>query len=302
MRVAFCGSPDFAVPSLEALVKSHEVVGVFTQPDRVMGKRVTEPLVKQAALKLGLPVYQFDSISKEGFETLASLKPDVIVTCAFGQFLRRNVLELAKYGVINVHASILPLYRGAAPIQSAILNGDKETGVSIMRTVYEMDAGDVLLCVKTPIGDEETAGELFDRLSVLGATALIDGLSLIERGNAVFTPQDPEKATFCKKFDKEMGKIDFSLPAKKILNQIRAFNPWPSAYTFLPDGNIFKILSAKEVDEVGAPGEVLYSPRGIVVACGDTALKLITVQAGGGKKMSAEDYANAHNLKGVVLK
>ena len=301
MRVVFCGSPDFAIPSLEEVVKVHEVVGVFTQPDRIMGKRVTVPDVKKRASELSLPVYQFDSISKEGFETLASLRPDVIITCAFGQFLRRNVLDLAKYGVINVHASLLPLYRGAAPVQSAVLNGDKETGVSIMRTVYEMDAGDVILCEKTEIGDEETSGELFDRLSLIGAKALIKALDLLEKGEATFTPQDSEKATFCKKFDKEMGKADFSLPAETLRNMVRAFNPWPTLYTYLPDGNIFKIYSATVVDKKGAAGEVLDDDKTIVVACGDKALKLNVVQAGGGKRMSAEDYVNAHKLKGVIL-
>ena len=302
MRVVFCGSPDFALPSLVAVSKAYDVVGVFTQPDRVMGKRVTVPVVKQKALELGLPVYQFDSISKEGFETLSSLSPDVIITCAFGQFLRRNVLDLAPYGVINVHASILPLYRGAAPIQSAILNGDKETGVSIMRTVYEMDAGDVILCKKTDIDEDETAGELFDRLSLIGADALMEALALIENGTATFTPQEGDKATFCKKFDKEAGKADFSLPAEVIKNQIRAFNPWPTLYAYLPDGNIFKIYSATVVEGKGEIGEVIDDEKGLVVACGEKALKLNVVQAGGGKRMSAEDYVNAHKRKGVILK
>ena len=204
--------------------------------------------------------------------------------------------------MVNVHASILPLYRGAAPIQSAILNGDKETGVSIMRTVYEMDAGDVILCEKTAIGEDETAGELFDRLSILGAQALIKALKAIEDGSATFTPQDGSRATFCKKLEKTSGLLDFTKSAITLKNEIRAYSPWPSSYTYLPDGNLFKILSADVVDEVGVSGEVLRSDgKGLIVACGEGALKLNTVQLSGGKKMRAEDFVNAHDLKGCVL-
>ena len=302
MRIVFCASPDFAIPSLRLVHENFGVLAVFTQPDRVMGKRITSPAVKTEAESLNIPVYQFDSISKDGFEALSTFKPDVIVTCAFGQFLRNNVLELPKYGVVNVHASILPLYRGAAPIQSAILNGDKETGVSIMRTVYEMDAGDVILCEKTAIGEDETAGELFDRLSILGAQALIKALKAIEDGSATFTPQDGSRATFCKKLEKTSGLLDFTKSAVTLKNEIRAYSPWPSSYTYLPDGNLFKILSADVVDEVGVSGEVLRSDgKGLIVACGEGALKLNTVQLSGGKKMRAEDFVNAHDLKGCVL-
>jgi len=304
MKIAFCASPDFAIPSLEVLAKKYQVA-VFTQPDRVMGKRVTSPAVKKRALELSLPVYQFESISRDdGFAALCDYAPDVIVTCAFGQFLRRNVLELCKYGVINVHASLLPLYRGAAPIQSAILNGDKQTGVSIMRTEYEMDSGDVILCQTVDIGENETAGELFDRLSIIGANALDIALEKIFNGTATFTKQDHEKATFCKKLEKNSGLLDFSKDATTLKNEIRAYNPWPSSFTYLPDGNIFKIHSAHVLsnDYNLKIGEVKVTPqKHVLVGCGKGVLDLDVIQAGGGKKMKASDYINAHDLNGVVL-
>lgn len=306
MRVVFCGSPDFAIPSLRAVANNFEIVGVFTQPDKINGNRVIEPIVKTVAKELGLNVYQFDSISKEGFDTLRSLNPECIVTCAFGQFLYRKVINLPKYGVINVHGSILPKYRGASPIQSAVLNGEKETGVTIMRTAFEMDSGDVLLCERTPIRDNESAGELFDRLSFIGADALIKGLKMIEQGIAVFTPQDHSQATYCKKLTKDFGLLDFNDNPYEIQLKVRGLNPWPSAYTYLPNGKLFKIHQVEPIDKIyDAPaGEVVNCNirDGIIVSCTNGALRLLTVQEEGGKKMTWKDFVIGHDFLGMQFK
>lgn len=303
MRIVFCGSPDFSIPSLRAVHKEFGITAIITQPDRIMGKRVTSPIVKKEGESLGIPVYQFEKLSVDGFETLVSLKPDVIITCAFGQFLYRKVLALPKYGVINVHGSILPKYRGASPIQSAILNGEKETGVSIMRTAFEMDSGDVLLCKKTDILPNESAGELFDRLAIIGAEALVEGLRLIFDGNALFTPQDSTQACFCSSFEKKDGLIDFSKSAVEISNKVRAFNPWPSAYTYLPDGKLFKIHSVRVLDENYAEcGKVVKCDKdGLVISCGVGSLYLECVQEEGGKRMDSKAFSLGHALLGELL-
>lgn len=305
MRIVFCGTPDFAIPSLRAVAEKFDVVGVFTQPDRINGKRVIAPAVKTEALRLGLPVFQCENISKDGFEQLKALEPDCMVTCAFGHFLYRKVLALPKYGVINVHGSILPKFRGASPVQSAVLAGEKETGVTIMKTAFEMDAGDILLVEKTEIGETETAGELFDRLSILGADALVKGLELIENGQAIFVPQDGNKATFCEKFHKEYGKLSFDKTPEELRRFVLGLNPWPSAYTRLPNGKLFKIhklvVSNEKFDcEVG---KVVYcdSKRGLVVACKDGSVVLTEVQEEGGRKMDAESFILGHDISGVVL-
>ncbi len=303
MRIVFCGSPDFSIPSLRAVHKEFGVTAVITQPDRVMGKRITSPVIKKEAESLGIPVYQFEKISVEGFDTLVGLEPDVIITCAFGQFLYRKVLALPKYGVINVHGSILPKYRGASPIQSAILNGEKETGVSIMRTAFEMDSGDVLLCKRTEILPNESAGELFDRLSMIGADALIEGLKLIFSGNAHYVPQDHTKASFCSSFDKKDGLIDFGKSAVEISNKVRAFNPWPSAFTYLPDGKLFKIHSVQVLeDNYPVAGKIVKCDKdGIVVSTGYGSLYLECVQEEGGKRMDSKVFSLGHSLLGEFL-
>lgn len=306
MRVVFCGSPDFAEPSLRAVNEKYEVVGVFTQPDRVNGKRVISPVIKNVALELGLPVFQPENISKDGFETLVSLNPDVIVTCAFGQFLYRKVLNLPKYGVINVHGSILPKYRGASPVQSAVLNGETETGVSIMRTAFEMDSGDVLFTEIIPILKGETAGELFDRMAVIGAKALVKGLDLIENGEAVFKPQNHSEATYCDKLKKDYGIIDFDKSPIELDNFVRGLNPWPSAYAYFPNGKMFKIHNIEPLDKSydAQNGTVVScdTKNGLIVSCGAGSIKLLFVQEEGGKKMDSTSYIIGHNLSGVLLK
>ena len=212
------GTPDFAVPALEALATTqHEIVGVVTQPDRMRNRnKVTFSPVKECALKLGIPVYQYERISREGVEDIKTLDVDLMVTCAFGQILSREILALPPKGIINVHASLLPKYRGSSPIQWAILNGESKTGVSIMRTAYEVDSGDVLLQLETDILPEETAGELFDRLSTLGAKALLEGIALIESGKDVYTPQDHSKMSYYPMLSKTDGKIDFSKSYREV--------------------------------------------------------------------------------------
>ena len=205
MRVAFFGTPDFAVNSLRRLIESgREIVAVVCQPDKAGNRgKISCCAVKNYAAERGLKVFQFDSVSREGAETLRALRPDVIVTCAFGQFLSEEILSLAPFGVINVHASLLPAYRGASPVQSALINGETVTGVTIMRTVKKMDAGDIILSEEVPVGEEENFGGLFERLSRVGARLLDEALTLLEKGNAVFMPQDDSLATYCKNITKE---------------------------------------------------------------------------------------------------
>ncbi len=260
MRLIFLGTPDFAVPSLKKIAQSkHEIIAVVTQPDRPRNRGVLTPSpVKQAALELGLNVLQYEKISREGLQDIKNLNPDIMVTCAFGQILSRDLLAVPKYGVINEHASLLPKYRGSSPIQWCVINGEKETGVTIMQTAYEVDSGDILFADKTAIAEDETAGELFDRLSLLASDSILKALDLIESASATFTPQDHSQATFCKLLSKADGKIDWSKSASEIKNFVRGMNPWPCAFTSL-DGKIYKIhkVSVCECDCSGSCGEIV---------------------------------------------
>ncbi len=302
MRIIFLGTPDFALPSLKALVESkHEIAAVVTNPDRPGNKlKPAPPPVKQLAQRLGLKVLQYGSIRKEGAEDIKRLCPDLMVTAAFGQILSREILNVPKHGVINVHGSLLPKYRGASPVQQAILNGDKITGVTIMRTVYEVDSGDILLTKSIDIGADETAGELFDRLAELGAEALVEALSLIDSGKAVFTQQNHSEATFCKTIKKDFGIIDFSKSAEQLHNFVRGLNPWPAAYTYV-DGKLFKIWRIEKVDERTdyACGTIVLSDirEGIVVQVGDGTIRLSEVQLEGGRRMSGREFLIGHRLE-----
>jgi methionyl-tRNA formyltransferase len=276
MKVAFFGTPEYCLPSLEALYKSrHKVVLVVTQPDRPVGRKkiVTPPPAKVLAQKLGIPVKQPERISRELEETFKDIeKPDIIVTCAFGQILKQNVLDFCKYGVINVHASILPKYRGASPINWAIINGEKTSGVTIMQTDIGIDTGDILLSKSLDILPNETAGELSARLSKIGADALLETLELIEKGKAKRIKQDNEKSTYYPMFKKTDGKIDFSKSPQEIVNFIRGMNPWPCAFAESNYGDI-KVYSAHT--EFGE-------------------LRLDIVQSSGGKPMPYRDFLNGH--------
>lgn len=298
MKVVFMGTPDFAVPCLETLTQSrHKVIAVVTQPDRPRNRgQVTYCPVKERALELGIPVLQYEKVSRDGVDDIRALNPDVIVTAAFGQMLSREFLEIAPYGVINVHASLLPKYRGSSPIQWAVVNGETETGITIMKTAYKMDSGDIITQKEVAIGEDETAGELFEKLSHAGAPELVKALDLLEDGKATFTPQDESKATYFPMLKKEDGEVDFSLPAHDVVCRIRGFNPWPSAFTSA-GGKRIKIFKAAVVEGKGNPGEVIAAERdGITVACGDNAVKITELQPENGKKMSARDYLAGHKI------
>lgn len=298
MKIVFLGTPDFAVESLQAVYDAgHEILAVVTQPDKERNRReVTFSPVKQRALDLGLEVLQFQKIRDEGEEILKNLAPDVMVTCAYGQIISQSILDIPKYGVINVHASLLPLFRGSSPIQWAILTGQERTGVSIMRTALQVDSGDVLLQKSVGIGENETAGQLFDRLACLGAEALVEGLELIESGRAVFTPQDHSKATHYPMLSKEDGKIDWNRSAKEIVCKIRGMNPWPSAYCYL-GGKIFKIWSAKIVDDELGIGEIKIENKTMKIGCGDGVIEALEVQLEGKRKMDTASFLVGNKIQ-----
>ncbi len=298
MKIVYLGTPDFAEKPLEKLIENgYEVVAVITQPDKPVGRKriITPPPVKVLALNHGIKVYQYDKISKEGVEDLKALNPDLMITCAFGQILSQEVLDIPKLGTINVHASLLPKYRGSSPIQWAVINGEKVTGVTIMMTSLGVDEGDIVLQEELVIKENETAGELFDRLSVLGANALIKAVKQFEDGTYKLIPQDNSKATFTKMLNKDMCEIDFSLSAESVCNFIRGLNPWPVATTSIL-GEVIKVYSAKVVDLTGTAGEILSinSRDGFIVACKSKAIKILTMQKLGGKVMSADDFLRGY--------
>jgi len=298
LKVVFLGTPDFSVGTLEAIIKSkHEILAVVTQPDKPSGRgeKMTFSPVKQVALEHGIKVLQYDKIRVQGIEDLKALAPDIMVTCAYGQILSQEIIDIAPHGIINVHASLLPKYRGAAPIQWAILNGDKETGVTIMQTEAGIDCGDIIAVKKTTIGKDETAGELFERLSVIGADLLVETLDKIEAGTATFTKQNHEIATHVKMLKKSDGMLDFSNDCETLVNFVRGMNPWPCAYTSL-NGKTLKVYKAVKADNVNTDGkecgEIIFadSKNGFVVACGDGALRLASVQIEGKRRMNDTDF------------
>ncbi len=295
MRVAFMGTPEFAVPSLEALLNAgYEVVGAFTQPDRPVGRghRLAACPVKQLALARGVPVYQFERLrGAEGLACLQGLAPDLVVTAAFGQILSQALLDVPKMGTVNVHASLLPAYRGAAPINWCILNGETRTGVTTMLTDAGVDTGDILLRRETDIGEMETAGELTQRLARLGAELLVETLEGYLSGRIAPVKQDERLASRQPMLKKEMGRIDWTRPAKQIANQARGLNPWPCAFTEYA-GGVLKVYLARAAQGSGQPGAVLRASakEGLLVACGEGALEILEMQAPGGKRMAARAY------------
>lgn len=297
-RLVFMGTPDFAVPSLKALADDgrYDIVGVVTQPDRPAGrgKKLTACPVKQFAQERGLPVFQFERIRRpEGVAQLQALAPDVVVTAAFGQILTQALLDIPRHGTINVHASLLPRHRGAAPINWGILMGEREAGVTIMKTDIGMDTGDMLRSAAVSVGELETAGELTERLSVLGAQLLAETLPDYLEGRIAPVPQDGDKATYEPMLDKSMGEIDWNRPASEIACRVRGLNPWPCAYTDMEGGRL-KLYLAKAVDcdEAAAPGTVVVSSakQGLLVRCGEGALQVLQLQAPGGKRMDAKAF------------
>lgn len=306
LNVIFLGTPDFAVNSLQQLINSkHNIIAVVTQPDKPVGRsgQICFSPVKQLAVKNNIPVFQYGKISKEGVDDLTALNPDIMVTCAFGQILSQQIIDIAPHGIINVHASILPKYRGAAPIQWSIINGDKTTGVTIMQTTAGIDCGDILNVKTTEIGSEETAGELFERLSVIGADLLIETLNKIEEGKISPIKQNEQLASHVKMLKKEDGIMNFDDYSENIVNFVRGMNPWPCAYTFI-DKKMLKVFKAQKVQDenlrYGAevPGTVLKADNknGLVVATKDGAVRLSEIQPESKKRMSDYNYLLGHSI------
>lgn len=301
MRVVFMGTPDIAATCLKKiLADGFNVVGVYTQPDRPKGrhmKQVASP-VKQVAVDAGIPVFQPENFrEEETVQQLRELKPDVCAVVAYGRILPQKVLDIPKFGCINIHASLLPSYRGSAPYQWAVLDGLKETGVTAMYLVREMDAGDIIDVSKTPIGENETAGELLDRLAVLGAELLSKTLSRFAAGEEVpGTPQDESKVSYAPMLDKTMCPIDWSKTAQQVHDHVRGLHPWPVA-TMELEGKLFKVHETRVVPGSGEPGKILeLNKTGLVIACSEGAVEIRSLQAEGGKRMAAPDYFRGHPL------
>lgn len=305
MRIVFMGTPDFAVGSLQALCESgkHEILAVVTQPDRPKGRgnKLLQTPVKEYALEQGLTVYQPQKVKTPEFvELLHELQPELIVVAAFGQFLSKEILELPKYGCINVHASLLPKYRGAAPIQYAIIKGEKESGVTIMQMDIGMDTGAMLDKVVVPIEENTTMGELHDALREQGATLLLEVIDKIAAGTAVAEPQDNEQATYATLLDRSMEHIDWSKTAQEVHNLIRGFNPAPSTFTKLPNGKSLKIWGSKMTDKssAAAAGTVIETGKhSFFVACGEGVLEITEVQPESKKRMPAQVFLNGRGVQ-----
>ena len=301
MRVVFMGTPDIAATCLKRiLADGFEVVGVYTQPDRPKGRgmKMIYSAVKEVALGANIPVFQPENFkADEDVETLRALNPDVIAVVAYGRILPQRVLDIPAKGCVNIHASLLPQYRGSAPYQWAVLDGLKETGVSAQHMALKMDAGDIIDVEKTEIGENETAGELLDRLAVLGADLLSRVLRKFEEGNVAGVPQKEEDVTFAPMLDKAMCPIDWTKTAQQVHNHVRGLHPWPVATMQLQDQK-FKVHATRIVEGSGQPGEILgLTKTGLKIACGEGAVEVISLQAEGGKRMAAPDYFRGHPLK-----
>ena len=308
MRIAFLGTPEFALPPLEMLIQSGHELALFTQPDRPVGRhsRLVAPPAKQLAQQNGIPVFQFEKIrSAEGIEALSAFAPDLMVTAAFGQLLSQANLDIPRLGCINVHGSLLPKYRGAAPIQWAIVNGEAVTGVTTMMTDIGMDTGDILLMEETPILPDETTDELAKRLSVLGAALLKRTIEQLESGTLPRRPQDASRATKCVMLRKEHGKIDFGRPAKQVHDLVRGMNSWPGAFAFHGDVTV-KIWRTRQSDECAssaAPGVCFGDPkRGLFVMCADAPLEILELQLPGGKRLDGKTFLRGNAFDGVCLR
>lgn len=307
MRVVYMGTPDFAVKPLEALISNnYEVVGVFTQPDKPVGRKavLTPPPVKVVAENNNIPVFQPNSLKNgEGVRILETLKPDVVIVVAYGKILPKDFLAFAKYGCINIHGSILPEYRGAAPIQWSVLDGKEFAGVTSMQMNEGLDTGDILLVEKTKIQENETSGDLYERLTVLGADVLLKTLEAIKNNSLNPQKQDDSKSSYAKMLDKSLSKIDWNLSAQEVHNKIRGLDPWPVALTIF-DGKNLKLFRSRLLNEEysKSAGTVLKSKDGIVVVCGDKKAVLITeVQLEGKKRMSASDFSHGANLSDGMI-
>ena len=302
MRVIFLGTPEFGVNVLKSISNStHEVVGVVCQPDRPSGRghKLVAPPVKVLALELGLKVFQFDKISQQGVQELKDLNADIMVTAAYGQILSQEVIDVCLHGIINVHGSLLPQYRGATPIQTSIINGDKVTGVTIMQTDAGIDTGDMILAGECEIAPDDTYGSLNEKLSYLGADLCVRALDLIQNGKARFVPQNHQKAIHTKMIKKEHTLIDFNKSAEEIVNLVRGLNPNPIAYFVLNDEN-YKVFKAKKVDYIGneTNGKILKanSKQGFVIKCEGGAVEIEEMTAPNSKRMLAKSYLNGKTI------
>lgn len=300
MRIVFMGTPDFAVPSLQALIDAgHDVCAVYTQPDKPQGRKqiLTAPPVKTLALEHDIPVFQPNTLKNEDEQArLRELAPEVIIVVAYGKLLPKAVLDIPPHGCINVHGSLLPRWRGAAPIQWAVIAGDEMAGVTTMQMAEGLDTGDMLLTYETKVGEKETAGELFDRLAQSGAELLTK--TLVKLDEITPRPQDDAQSCYAHMLDKQMAVIDWSKSAHEIDCLIRGLNPWPIALTTL-SGERLKVFAAEKAAGNGEPGTVLEADpkKGLTVACGEGALKLIEIQLVGGKRMKATDFLRGHVIE-----
>jgi len=304
MRIVFMGTPDFALPALEALIASHDVCLVVTQPDKPSGrkKKLSPPPVKEMAEAAGIEVLQSASArTPEFLAAMQETKADVAVVVAYGKILPLSVLEAFPHGCINIHGSLLPKYRGAAPIQWAVIDGEKQTGISIMRLDEGMDTGPVLLRRTEPIFEDDTAGSLFERLAPLGASAILEALQGVEAGTLVAKPQAEEGASHAAMLKKQDGLVDWTLDAEVLACRMRGLDPWPGAFTPIAGGNL-KLFAAKVCEGEGEPGAVLsYDNDGMVIACGTGAVRIAEVQAPGKTRMAAAAFARGKRLETGTL-
>lgn len=301
MRIVFMGTPDYAAVTFKKLIdENYDIAAVFAQPDKPVGRKqiLTPPPTKTLALENNIPVYQPNTLRDgEAYKILCELNPDVIVVVAYGKILPKEILNIAKHGCINGHASLLPKLRGASPIQWAIVTGETETGVSTMLMDEGMDTGDILETVVTQIGVDETAEQLFDRLAVLSADLMVKTLRKAERGELVPVPQDNARATYAPIIKKEMARLDFSKTADEICNAVRGYYSWPCAFCFI-NGKRIKVISAKKSDLTSnSCGTVIANDNRLVISCKDASVELVTVQPEGAKAMSAAQMLNGHKIE-----
>ncbi len=304
MKVIFFGTPDYAVPVLQALIDSHhEVVAVVSQPDKAKGRsnKIVPTPVKALAMQYGVPVFQYTKIRKDDVSDMLSIDADVIVTCAYGQIIGSNVLFAKHFGVINLHGSLLPKYRGSSPIQWALINNEKETGVTVLKSDVGMDDGEVMMKRCIPIADDDNAITLFEKLSRLSADTVVEALDTLENGRAVFEKQDEAQATSCKMLNAEMGNLDFAQTTASLVGLIKGLAAWPNAHMTI-DGVYFKLYNAREYngayDTSARPGQVLIAnnKEGLVIRTGDGAIEITELLPINSKKMTAKSYLNGKKI------
>lgn len=309
MKIVFCGTPEFAVPSLAALYEAGHELMVITQPDRPKnrGHKLLPTPVKVFAMEHGLTLYQFEKIrSREALDVLSAFEPDLLITCAYGQILSQKNLDIPRLCCINIHGSILPKWRGASPVQSAVIAGDAISGVTIMRMALKLDSGDIISAKSTQILPDETYGELLDRLSYLGAELLLETLPKLSSNTAEFIPQNHDKATFAPLITKDMARIDFDRSALSVHNLVRGMNPMPGAWTMLND-SVVRIWKTRLLEDITPPDVppgtcfIANSRQGLYVMCKDGAIEVVELQLTGGKRMEARALLNGKKLLGSVF-